>query len=135
MATQAVKRPAQGRTQTNKGQKDYGALRREFAQFLMDPFHGKQKAWAKEHGVNEATLSQWKADPEFAAQVKDWRAHAKVAIPDMLASVIRRVILKGDPRAFQAVMECLGEYETKGKLTVEGEGWRALLDSLREKRS
>jgi hypothetical protein len=88
---------------------DYEALRKEFAEWLMYPLRGTQAEWAKEHNVHESTLSTWKADPEFAALIKDWRERAKVAIPAMLRSVIDRVIKTGDPRAFQAVMESLGE--------------------------
>lgn len=98
--------------------KDYDALKREFAEYLMYPFHGSQRQWAEDHGLNEATLSRWKADPEFSQLVKDWRSRAKVAIPDMLAAVIARVITTGDPHAYRAVMESLGESKLEVDMNV-----------------
>lgn len=89
--------------------KDYAQLRRDFAEWLMFPLRGTQRDWGKEHGVSEQTLSEWKADPQFVALLNDWRGRAKIAIPAMLAAVIQRVIRTGDPHAYRAVMESLGE--------------------------
>lgn len=89
--------------------KDYAALRKAFAEWYMNPFRGTQDAWGKENGVSPQTLSEWKADPEFVKLITDWRLRSKIAIPAMLRAVIDRVLTTGDPRAFQAVMEALGE--------------------------
>lgn len=100
--------------------RDYSALRREFAEWLMYPFHGTQAAWAKEHDLAEQTLSEWKADPDFAKLLINWRERGKVAIPAMFAAVVQRVIEKGDPIAYRAVMETLGESKQEIDLNLSG---------------
>lgn len=88
---------------------EWAALKAEFATWLMDPFRGTQRDWAEARGVHEQRLSEWKSEPEFVKLLEDWRGRAKVAIPDMLQAVIKRVKETGDPHAFRAVMEALGE--------------------------
>lgn len=45
-------------------------LRAEFIEWLIDPGHmGTQEEWAKAHGVAPATVSGWKKNPEFKANL------------------------------------------------------------------
>ena len=108
----------QGKADAQEPVKDLPALRREFAEWLMYPLRGTQREWAKEHGLAEETLSRWKADPAFVSLLNDWRGRAKIAIPAMLAAVIARVCRTGDPHAYRAVMESLGESKQEIDLTV-----------------
>jgi RNA processing factor Prp31 len=103
---------------TQEQGKDYGALRMEFAEWTMNPFGGTQRDWAEAHGLSEATLSRWKAEPDFVDLIKDWRQRGKVAIPAMLKRVIRRVLETGDPHAYRAVMESLGESKLEVDVNV-----------------
>lgn len=78
------------------------------------------------HDVSEQTLSEWKADPEFRTLLAGWRDAARAAIPDMLRSVVARVVRTGDPQAFRAVMEVIGEH----KPSVELNGRIGLFERL-----
>lgn len=86
----------------------------------MNPFHGTQRAWAEAHDVHEDVVSRWKSEPDFVNLLKDWRSRAKVAIPDMLAAVIARVLTTGDPHGYRAVMETLGESKMEVDLNLSG---------------
>lgn len=118
IALPAVTATAEANQSKPRAKRDYQALRVAFAEFLMNPFHGTQAQWAIDNDLDPATLSQWKAEPDFVKLQADWRSRAKVAIPDMLARVVQRVLETGDPHAYRAVMETLGESKQEIDLNV-----------------
>lgn len=93
------------------------ALQGVFVDFLANPEEtGSQVEFAKAHNINQATLSKWKAKPEFWELVeKRLYGHYLVSLDPAMIKVSSAQALKGDNKALDR------HFKLRGKLRNEGE--------------
>lgn len=84
-------------------------LRLEFAAWLISPDRkGTQAAWAKEHGVDQTTLSAWKKHPDVVAVISSWRDPFKAAFGEVASALFQRA-KKGHVPSARTLADILGE--------------------------
>ena len=90
-------------------------VRAAYALWLFDPSRQPktQKEFARLHGVNAATLSEWKhTAPEVIAAAKLFRERSAVPFAEAVAVQLAKA-RRGSTNAFRAVAQVLGESALK----------------------
>lgn len=96
---------------------NYPALRIEFAAWCISPdSKGTQQQWAKDHGVDQTTLSSWKQHPDYLAAIAEWRADYKARFGEV-ASALHRKAKTGHVPAARTLAEILGELAPQKLIT------------------
>jgi len=113
-------------------EKNFDQLKREFGFWLIDPDRqGTQAEWARTHDLDPNRLSEWKRHSKDVIAITDtWKVEARRGAYELGQAVRKRILATGDPAAYRAYMESVGDYETKSTLTVENDPYLAVLKEI-----
>ena len=109
-------------TNDRKSADEYAEMREEFALWLALPKHERkpktQKEFARAHDIRDATLSGWKALPQFAEIVtKNSIAVASSMLGRVLHSIAGHA-MKGDDANARLFLEALGLVRSPGSASA-----------------